>query len=291
MKAKEKAAIADAPKSKYPLRRLLSALDLGKSSYFYAMKAKSNPDKYAALKARLRDEFQKNRRVYGYRRLRRCLLAEYGRLSEKVVRRLMKEEGLPPNRKRRAKHSSYLGELSPEVPNLLNRDFSADGPFEKIVTDITEFALRDRKVYLSPAIDCYDGMPIAWSIGMPPDADSVNGMLEKAAMIVPKGTHCTIHSDRGCHYRWPGWIELMDRFGFVRSMSKKGCSPDNSACEGFFGTIKNEMFYNEGQSNMTAKEFVLYLEEYLIWFREKRIKESLGCKSMIDSRKEIGVSY
>ena len=61
--------------------------------------------------------------------------------------------------------------------------------------------------------------------------------------------------------------------------------------KGFFGTIKNEMFYNEGQANMTVKEFIPYLEKYLVWFREKRIKESLGYKSMIDRRKEDGVSW
>lgn len=61
--------------------------------------------------------------------------------------------------------------------------------------------------------------------------------------------------------------------------------------KGFFGTIKNEMFYNEGQANMTVKEFIPYLEKYLVWFREKRIKESLGYKSMIDKRKEDGVSW
>lgn len=82
----------------------------------------------------------------------------------------------------------------------------------------------------------------------------------------------------------------MDGFGFVRSMSKKGCSPDNSACEGFFGTIKNEMFYNEGQSKMTVGEFIPYLENDLKWFIEKRIKESLGWKSMFDRSREIGVS-
>ena len=71
---------------------------------------------------------------------------------------------------------------------------------------------------------------------------------------------------------------------------EKGCSPDNSAWEGFFGAIKNEMFYNEGQSRMTVKEFIPYLEKYLIWFRKRRTKESLGYKSMIDRRREIGMS-
>ena len=126
LKAREKAAMADALKGKYPLRRPLSALSLGKSSYFYAKKAKSNPDKHG-----LRDEFLKNRRVCGYRRLGQCLLPEFGRLSGKAVGRLMGEQGLSPNRKKRAKHSSYLGELSPAVPNLLNRDFSADRPSTK----------------------------------------------------------------------------------------------------------------------------------------------------------------
>lgn len=188
------------------------------------------------------------------------------------------------------KYSSYLGELSPAAPNLLNRDFSTDRPFEKMVTDITEFALGDGKVCLSPAVDCFDGMPIAWTIGTSPDSSLANDMLCKVSRLVPKGVRRVIHSDRGCHYRWPGRIGLMDKFGFVRSMSKKGCSPDNSACEGFFGTIKNEMFYNEGQSRTTVKEFIPCLENYLIWFRERRIKESLGYKSMIDRRRENGIS-
>ncbi len=74
-------------------------------------------------------------------------------------------------------------------------------------------------------------------------------------------------------------------------MSKKGCSSDNSACEGFFGTIKNEMFYNDGQSRTAVREFIPYLEDYLNWFREKRIKKTLGYKSTVDNRKELGLLY
>lgn len=134
--------------------------------------------------------------------------------------------------KKRAKCSSYLGELSPEAPNLLQRDSAAERPFEKMTADITEFALGDGKVYLSPAIGRFDGMPIAWTIGASPNAKLANDMLRKVHGIVLMGTRCIVYSDRGCHYRWPGWIGLMREFGFVRSMSKKGRSPDNSACEG-----------------------------------------------------------
>lgn len=283
--------MADALRGKYPLRKILSELDLGKSPYCYAEKAKAKPDKYAGLKSKLADKFEGNRRVCGYRRLRQCVSQDCERLSEKAVRRLMRELGLRADRGRAAKYSSYLGELSPAVPNAIGRDFSADGPPGKIPADITEFGLRDGKACLSPAIDCFDGMPIAWTIGTSPDAKLANGMLAKLREIVPEGLHPIIHSDRGRHCRWPGWIELMGKCGFVRSMSKKGCSPDNSACEGFFGTIKNEMLCNEGQSRMSVKEFIPYLEDYLDWFRTRRIKRSLGYKSMVDNRKELGIPY
>lgn len=291
LKAKEKAAIVDALRGKHSLPNLLRALGLGKSSYYYARKARSKPDKYLALRELLKRKFAECRLVYGYRRMKEVALACGFRASEKVIRRIMAEEGLTVRRKRVRKYSSYLGELSPAEPNLINRDFAAEKPFEKILTDITEFGLSDGKVYLSPAIDCYDGMPLAWSIGTAPSADLANSMLKKLIGVVPDGSDTIVHSDRGCHYRWPGWIAIMEGAGFRRSMSKKGCSPDNSACEGFFGTIKNEMFHNTGAASMKVKEFIPYLEEYLRWFREERLKESLGFKSPIANRKAMGIPY
>ena len=91
-----------------------------------------------------------------------------------------------------------------------------------------------------------------------------------------KGGHPLIHSDRGCHYRWPGRISRMEQAGPGRSMSKKGCSPDNSACEGLSGRLKNEMFYNRGRAGVSIREFIDILNEYLIWYNEKRIKISPG---------------
>ena len=83
-----------------------------------------------------------------------------------------------------------------------------------------------------------------WNVSTKPDADLVNQMLDTYYFSLANGEKPLIHSDRGAHYRWPGWIERMNKYGFKRSMSKKGCSPDNSACEGFFGRLKNEMFYS-----------------------------------------------
>ena len=99
-------------------------------------------------------------------------------------------------------------------------------------------------MYLSPIIDCFDGMVVAWTIGNSPDAELVNTVLEDGIATLAKDEHPILHTDRGAHYRWPGWLSTVESVGLRRSMSQKGCSPDNAACEGFFGRIKNEMFYH-----------------------------------------------
>ncbi len=105
---------------------------------------------------------------------------------------------------------------------------------EKWLTDITEFQLPAGKVYLSPVIDCFDGQVVSWSIGTRPDATLVNTMLDDALDTLSEHDKPVIHSDRGGHYRWPGWLERINTSGLIRSMSRKGCSSDNAACEGFF---------------------------------------------------------
>lgn len=117
---------------------------------------------------------------YGYRRLHAVLKGFWYRVSEKVVRRLMKEEHLVVRTVKHRRYNSYLGEISPAAPNLIARDFHAEKPNEKRLTDITEFGFPAGKVYLSPIIDCFDGMAVAWAIGTSPNARVVNSMLDAA---------------------------------------------------------------------------------------------------------------
>lgn len=113
-------------------------------------------------------------------------------------------------------------------------------------------------------------------------------MLDRAIAQLNNDEHPIVHSDRGCHYRWLGWIERMDKAGLTRSMSKKGCSPDNSACEGLFGRLKNEMFYNQNWSGISIEEFIGALNAYLVWYNEKCIKISLGNMSPKEYRQSLG---
>ena len=172
---------------------------------------------------------------------------------------------------------------------MINRNFHAEKPNEKWLTDITEFSIPAGKVYLSPLIDCFDGMPVSWTIGTSPDSALVNTMLDNAISTLSENEKPLVHSDRGCHYRWPGWIERMEKAGLTRSMSKKGCSPDNSACEGFFGRLKNEMFYGHSWKGTSIHDFIETVDQYIHWYAEKRIKMSLGGLSPLDYRRKLGL--
>ena len=230
---REKAIVIDAllSRSKYPLKKLLTVLNMAKASYFYQKSAMKAGDKYAEIRETIKDKFKKNRSVYGYRRIWLALRKDGKILSEKLVRRFMKEDHLVPYRKKAKKYSSYKGEISP-APNLVNRNFHADELGKLLLTDITEFHISAGKVYLSAITDVFDGKIVAWTIGTSPNAKLVNTMLVKAREALGDDKHPIVHSDRGIHYQWPGWIALMKKFGWTRSMSKKGCSPDNAACEG-----------------------------------------------------------
>lgn len=211
-------------------------------------------------------------------------------ISEKVVRRLMKQEALIVPKPKRRRYSSYLGEISPAPENIINREFQAAAPNEKWLTDITEFHIRAGKVCLSPIIDCFDGLVISWTVGTRPDADLVNTMLDAAVeTIADSKARPIVHSDRGGHYRWPGWLQRIDAAKLVRSMSRKASSQDNAACEGFFGRLKNEFFYPRDWRAFTVAQFIDEVDAYIRWYNETRIKMSLGGRSPIEYRKSLGL--
>lgn len=114
-------------------------------------------------------------------------------------------------------------------------------------------------------------------------------MLGEAITLL-KEEHPIIHSDRGGHYRWTGWIEQMNTAGLTRSMSRKGCSPDNSAYEGFFGRLKNEISYGRSWKDVSLDDFMATVNKYIHWYNEARIKESLGWMSPLEYRRSLGLT-
>ena len=287
----EKTRLVDALREDYGLPELFAELDLARSSYFYHRARLRLADKYADARLAITEVFERNHRCYGYRRLRAALGRQKFSLSEKVVQRLMRQECLSVAVRKRRRYGSYLGEISPAPDNLINRDFQAATPNEKWLTDITEFQIASGKVYLSPIIDCFDGLVVSWTVGTRPDAELVNTMLDAAIeTLANSNDRPVVHSDRGAHYRWPGWLSRMHNAKLIRSMSRKGCSPDNSACEGFFGRLKTELFYPRDWQATTIEQFIQAVNAYIRWYNEKRIKISLGSLSPLEYRESLGLT-
>ena len=286
---KEKYTLIDALREAYPLNRLLAMLEMPKSSYFYQRDAHSRPDKYFDLRRTIKSVFIASNKRYGYRRIHAVLRNNGTIVSEKVIRTIMSVEQLVVPGKKKRKYSSYMGDISPAVENVVDRDFHADKPNDKWLTDLSEFHIPAGKVFLSPIVDCFDGLAVSWTIGTSPNAELVNDMLDDAISTLRDDEKPIVHSDRGGHYRWPGWIARMENAGLIRSMSKKACPPDNAACEGFFGTIKSEMFYNRSWADISIEQFIHELDRYLRWYNEERIKMTLGAKSPVDYRRSLGL--
>ena len=265
----------------HPLKELTASLRISKSSYEYQRRALEGGDRYAWLRPLVAEEFWAEDGARGYRvvTLRLRMREEPVVVSEKVVRRIMSEDGLLVRRKRARRYSSYAGEAGERPGNAPLRedgthDFSAGAPNQKWASDITEFRLPDdpRRAYLSPVIDLFDGKPVGWAISPRPDAALANGSLLAACAQKEPWQRPVCHTDGGIHYFWPGWIRICEEQGVVRSMSRKGCSPDNAACEGFFGNLKNEFYHGRDWRGVSYEEFAERLDAWLRRYSTERIK-------------------
>ena len=235
----------------------------------------------------------------GYGRVHAQVNADAGdgaAIGGRTVRGIMGEENLVARAARKKRrYSSYEGEISEAPENLLRDErgrhhFHADKPNELWITDVTEFRIPAGKACPSPIADCLDGMPPSWSISTSPDAEMANSSLLGACRWLNEGDHPKIHSDRGRHYRRPGWIGICDENGLVRSMPGKGRSPDDARCEGFFGRLKIELLHGCDWTGVTIEEFMGMLDAHLRWYRDVRIKGDLDYRSPMQYRRDLGLA-
>lgn len=140
-------------------------------------------------------------------------------------------------------------------------------------------------------IDCFDGTVVNWSIGTRPDAELVNTMPDAViAKLNDSEVQPVVRSDRGAHYRWPGWLSRIADSKLVRSMSSKDYSPYNEACEGFFGRLNKELFYAGDWQNTSIEQFTQALDAYIHWYNKQLIKFSLGAPSPVEYRRALGIA-
>ena len=230
------------------------------------------PDKYKEAKAEIVAIYQENKGRYGYRRITTELHNRGFSINHKTVQRLMKELGLVCC-VRIKKYRSYKGDMGKIAPNLLNRDFHAEKPNLKWVTDVTEFSLFGQKLYLSPILDLHNGYLITYTISERPVLKMVTSMLNKAFESIPDGTDLILHSDQGWQYQHKQYQQMLKCKGIRQSMSRKGNCLDNAVMENFFGLLKSELLYL--QEFESVEHFKQELLDYLDYYNNRRIKAKL----------------
>jgi putative transposase len=240
----------------YPVTRLLNVAGLASSTFYYQRGALTVEDKYADLKKTIREIYDRHKGRYGYRRIRSLV--------------------------RPKKYRSYKGELSKAAPNEIDRDFSAEQPNEKWVTDVTEFAVAGKKVFLSPVMDLFNREIVAFKMDTRPSYKLVHSMLNSALRKLKPEDRPIVHSDQGWQYRMRAYQETLTERGLVQSMTRKGNCHDNAAMESFFGVLKTEFFYlNQFKS---VGQLRRGRTNYIRYYNEERIKMQLGGLSPVGYR-------
>lgn len=239
------------------------------------------PDKYEEVKAAIKVIYHTNKGRYGYRRITLELRNQGYHINHKTVLKLMNECGIKCQVRIR-KYRSYKGEVGNIAPNLLQRNFKAQKPNQKWVTDVTEFSLFGAKLYLSPILDLFNREIISYSVSEKPSFQQTIDMLDKAFEKIPDNVNLILHSDQGWQYQMKHYQYRLQQKGIIQSMSRKGNCLDNSVMENFFGLLKSELLYL--QEFKSIKHFRTALEEYIYYYNNHRIKGNLKGLSPVQYR-------
>lgn len=272
---------------KYTVKEACAYADVSTSGYYKYRKHQQQPTRKQRQDQRVADEIVRLHIKYdqtlGYRRMRtyvnRALNTNY---SRGYIQRLMQELGLRA-RIRRKKQPYKPGTREYIEDNLLQRNFHADAPNEKWLTDITEFhhAPSGKIVYYCAILDCYDKSIVAHTASFTLTTDFVLETVEKALQKNPGATPI-LHSDRGTQYTSIRYRDYLKEHHIIQSMSRPGQCLDNAVMENLFGILKTERFYD--RSFATMEELMEAMERFIQYYNYGRLQEGLDCQSPMEFR-------
>lgn len=255
---------------------------MARSSFYYNLGLSKKPDKYRFIKALIVKIYNQHKGRYGYRRIHLELKNQGIKINHKTVLRLMNILGLKSIIRAKKKYKSYRGEVGIKADNLLQREFKTEKPNEKWATDITEFRVADKKLYLSPIIDMFNNEIISYNLSFSPNFNQVTNMLNKAFKKLKDQENPLLHSDQGWQYRMEKYSNMLKKNGVTQSMSRKGNCLDNAVIENFFGTLKSELFYTKKFDNV--EQLKNEIHQYIKYYNNKRISLKLNGMSPVKYR-------
>lgn len=219
-------------------------LGVNESGYYRWLKSLEVPKRDELLPVKMKnilDEYEDNDN-YGAERMQLALKQNGIIAGIRKIKRIMRENGWLHEKKRRPNGITKADTEAQKAENLIQRDFSAERPYEKLLTDITEVQCADGKLYVSPIMDCFSGEIIALTMDDNMRKELVVSTINAASH--GRNLHGAIlHSDRGSQYTSAAFRDKLKELGIRQSMSGTGKCYDNARMESFFATLKKEKLY------------------------------------------------
>ena len=278
-------------KHRYPISSLCKISNVSKSGYFKWLKHQKTyndikNEKIANIIEKIHSDYPDK----GYRRIRDDLYRYYNiNVNDKRILRICRVLQIKSTIKYKNngctiqnQHPTYTTE------NILNRNFKADAPDEKWLTDVSEFHYyvngEKHRLYLSAILDLYDRRIVAYTIGDSNNTELVYNMFDFAVKNNPKA-HPIFHSDRGYQYTNRTFHSKLVAAGMTQSMSRIARCIDNGPMEGFWGIIKRERYY--GKKFNSRKELVDMIENYISYYNNSRLQRKLGVLTPFEKHEEF----
>ena len=275
MRAKVKYHIIYRHKTEYPVAVMCKFFGVSRSGYYAFVHRLGKPEKDAALAELIAQQRERSFRTYGYRRMWLWLKSRNIFRNPKTVLRIMKKYDLL-SEIRRPRKWQQMGQQVHKYKNLLNRDFHADKPNSKWVTDISYIHTNQGVLYLSMIRDLYDNSIVAYKTGT---EQTVNLVLDTIRLAMKQekkkvAAELQLHSDQGAQYASQAYFELTQTYGITPSMSRRGNPYDNAMAENFFSILKTECIYRRKPATFSqANELI---DRYIYFYNHERIQLKTG---------------
>lgn len=266
MRAQVKFMVIYRHQNKYKITAMCKFFEVSRSGYYCYKDRMDNPDKDEKLAEKIAECQDETKRTYGYRRVQMWLERNGIHRNPKTILRVMNKYGLL-SVVRSKKYCHYSSVLH-KYPNILNRDFHADRPNQKWVTDISYIKTAQGFLYLSIIRDLYDNSIIAYKTSTNPNINLVLETIRAAKSLV--AVPLTLHSNQGFQYTSNEYNNLTEKLGITQSMSRRGNPYDNALAENFFSILKAECIHRVKLKTFDEARQLIY--DYIYFYNNQRLQ-------------------